>query len=272
MNTEHFAIILADTGHHCPQLSNPTNNQLSAKENYLKQQENLLELTLERLKKLIPRKNIFVLVSKQLESYAREQLDLDVASCIVVESGSRNLIPLIAFTCYKINSIEPAASIVLLSTSCQIINLKKTRELSKALYLAQQVPAFLTFGIHPSHPSIKNRYIGYSDEHLRYGFKRTTKIVEKPSEKEASNMLDNGKFVWNSGIIISSVFKFIAELNTIEPSLNQWLMKGLGMYNTVVEPEFFNLFKIKTPHFYTPKPLLMGNKDLYVLPLFGIND
>ena len=61
----------------------------------------------------------------------------------------------------------------------------------------------VTFGINPTHPETGYGYLKLSRDTLdHYGTARVENFVEKPNSIEATNMLSDGRYLWNAGIFL----------------------------------------------------------------------
>lgn len=78
----------------------------------------------------------------------------------------------------------------------------------------------VTFGIKPTEPATGYGYIevGESLETEAYKVKR---FVEKPARKNAEEMLNQGGFVWNSGIFLFKANQMLAEMASLAPDVEK---------------------------------------------------
>ena len=72
----------------------------------------LIQLTFNRLKKIIPEKNIFILTNLQYEKLVKEQIKNIDQSQIVLEPEMKNTAPCILYASLKIKKINPEAAVI----------------------------------------------------------------------------------------------------------------------------------------------------------------
>lgn len=76
----------------------------------------------------------------------------------------------------------------------------------------------VTFGITPDHPATGYGYIK-AGEALDSGALRVAQFVEKPDLAQATAMLDEGGYSWNSGMFLFIAGTFFDELEAFEPKV-----------------------------------------------------
>lgn len=74
----------------------------------------------------------------------------------------------------------------------------------------------VTFGIAPDRPETGYGYIALGEE-LSHGVRKVARFVEKPDLERAQEMLEQGGFVWNSGMFMISAKTFLAECERLAP-------------------------------------------------------
>ncbi|MGL3607059.1 mannose-1-phosphate guanylyltransferase/mannose-6-phosphate isomerase [Rhizobium sp. G187] len=76
----------------------------------------------------------------------------------------------------------------------------------------------VTFGITPTEPATGYGYIEIGMD-LGDGVHTVSRFVEKPNADVAQEMLDSGKYAWNSGMFVFSAGQMIAELEALAPEV-----------------------------------------------------
>ena len=179
--------------------------------------KSLFQLTAERSKQLVDH----TLIVGNKDNYLLSQADMIRAGIQdfseVIEAAPRNTAAAIAFAAL---SVQPD-DILLVTPSDHIITDEEAyaSALSEAIGLAAD--GFLvTFGINPSKPETGYGYIEYDGNEV-------LSFREKPSMETAIGFLNQGNFLWNSGMFCFRASTFLEELNNFEPeileaSLNCW--------------------------------------------------
>jgi mannose-1-phosphate guanylyltransferase len=160
--------------------------------------KSLLRKTYERVKKITDK--IFVITSSPHEDLVRKELEFIDSKYIIVEPDMRGTSNCILMSADYISRIETNNDTpIIFLHSDQII--KNTDEfeksINKAIKLFGKKKQIVLVGTKPTHPSIKFGYIKYQNN-------KVMKFMEKPDYKTAVKYVDEGDYLWNTGIFICS--------------------------------------------------------------------
>jgi mannose-1-phosphate guanylyltransferase/mannose-6-phosphate isomerase len=149
------------------------------------------------------------LVAEQLN-----QIGISNAS-IILESVGRNTAPAITAAMLQINNdINKQDSIMLvLSADHQI---KDINEFQKTINIAKihaEKGRLVTFGIVPKSPNTGFGYINFSGE-KNSEVHEVKNFVEKPNQKTAESYIQDGCYLWNSGMFMFNPTQLLKELAT----------------------------------------------------------
>lgn len=86
----------------------------------------------------------------------------------------------------------------------------------------------VTFGIKPTEPATGYGYIEIG-ERLATGACNVKCFVEKPARPQAQKMLDEGTFVWNSGIFMFKASQMLAEMAQFAPDVDKAARTALSL-------------------------------------------
>ncbi len=204
--------------------------------------ETLIQQTFRRFEKIIPKENIYIVTNEKYAELVKEQIPSIDEKQIISEPSRRNTAPCIAYGCYKINEMDPAANIVVAPSDHIILNEDSfTDIITSALDAVSKNDWLLTLGITPSRPDTGYGYIQFKDSDVYPEDNRIKKVktfTEKPLLEMARQFLESGDFLWNSGIFIWSVKSILNAIETHLPELKDSFDKGKGLYNTEQEAEF----------------------------------
>lgn len=201
--------------------------------------QTLIQQTFDRLLKLVPKENIYIVTNDLYKNLVLEQLDV-VEDQVLCEPSRRNTAPCIAYANYKIASKNPNANIIVAPADHLILKEDKFLEvMTTALNYTEVNNALVTLGIKPSRPDTGYGYIQFEDS-VDSELKRVKTFTEKPNLMLAKQFLDSGDFSWNSGM-------FIWSLSSISESFEKLL------------PEMDTLFKEQKDAFGTEKEALAVN-------------
>jgi len=202
----------------------------------------LIQLTFERLIKICPPENVFVVTNTIYKDMVLEQLPKLSENQVLCEPAMRNTAPCIAYANYKINEINPDA-LVVVAPSDHIIMDEATfvNDINTALRAAAKNDSLLTLGIKPSRPDTGYGYIQYQEKSISEEIPEVKKVktfTEKPNLEIAQSFLDSGDFLWNSGIFIWSLKSIMDAFKRDLNDVDSLFADGIGVYNTPGESDF----------------------------------
>jgi mannose-1-phosphate guanylyltransferase len=183
-------------------------------------QPSLLQQTLQRIKSSDLYGEPVILTHEDYRFLVAEQAREINAPlrAILLEPSMRNTAPAMAAVCAYLRE-EDSDPVVHVMPSDHVI------EADKAYWSAVKDAArtaaegyLVTFGIKPTSPHTGYGYIKLG-EALASGSHKVARFVEKPDEKTALTMLDEGGYVWNSGMFLFSVNSFAANAQTLAPEV-----------------------------------------------------
>jgi mannose-1-phosphate guanylyltransferase len=234
--------------------------------------ETLLQRTFNRLNKLIPRENIFILTNEHYENLVLEQLDGVKSRQIVLEPAMRNTAPCILYAALKIYKENPDA-LMLVAPSDHWIEDENTfaNNIKTCFDACNKKDVILTLGIKPTFPNTGYGYIEF--EKSENAIKKVKQFREKPTYDVAKEFVDSGNFLWNAGIFMWSAATIINAFKNYQPDLFDLLFQGDSVYNTPGEKEFIKANYSKAENISIDYAILEYAKSIYVLPaMFDWND
>lgn len=203
-----------------------------------------LQQTYDRLKKICPDENFYVVTSVDYKELVMKQLPELKANQILLEPLRRNTAPCIAYACYKIQKIDPNANIVV-APSDHLIQQEDAflEEIRKGLEFVENNDALLTLGIRPNRPETGYGYIQIESNQATGDVENLHKVktfTEKPDLQIAKIFLESGEFFWNSGIFIWSLHSIMKAFHKHLSSVSELFAKGNKLYGTSDEIHFLN--------------------------------
>ena len=232
----------------------------------------LIQGTFDRLKKVIPAENIFVVTNELYVSLVKEQLPGISQEQILAEPVMRNTAPCIAYACYKISALNPNANILVAPSDHLILDTEEfARKVTQALNYAANNDALVTLGIKPSRPDTGYGYIKIaevSDEAIS----PVERFMEKPNLELAKEFVASGNYFWNAGIFIWSARTIGEAFKKYSPEI-EGIFADSSNYNTSAETEFLKNEYAKSPNISIDYAILEKASNVYVIPSdFGWSD
>jgi mannose-1-phosphate guanylyltransferase len=205
----------------------------------------LLQQTFERLKKVFPVDNIFIVTNEDYGNLVLKQLPEIKEHQVLLEPMRRNTAPCIAYANMKIQLEDPNA-IIMVAPSDHII-LKETEFLDvvrKGLVFVSENDSLLTLGIQPNRPETGYGYIQVNGDKnkidLNSSIRKVKTFTEKPNLEMAEVFLKSGDFFWNSGMFFWSLKSIMGAFEMYLPEVHNLFKEGMEFYNTPQEAEFIS--------------------------------
>ncbi len=171
----------------------------------------LLEQTVERLKPLVPAKNILIITNQDYVAPMRSLLANLPSENIIGEPIGRDTAPCVALASgiVRAKSGNDNAIMFLLPADHIIRNVKAMRcELEDCATLAGRDSNIVTIGVNPTSISTGYGYIKCGEQvvdGMDTKFYKSLGFKEKPNIETAQKFIAEGNYKWNSGIFIWSV-------------------------------------------------------------------
>ena len=238
--------------------------------------ETLIQQTFNRLKKTCFVENIFIVTNKKYKDLCLAQLPEIFKNNILCEPVMRNTAPSIAYACFKIQSINDRANI-LIAASDHVIDKQEEfiRIVDNCFDIVAQNNILLTFGIKPSHAETGYGYIQFTDHRLNNFniVKKVKSFTEKPDQELANSFLDSGDFLWNSGMFIWNVQSIALAFRKQLRDIYDVFEEGKEFYNTDKEIEFINRMYASCKNISVDYGIMEKSDNVYVYPAdFGWSD
>lgn len=136
---------------------------------------------------------------------------------ILLEPEGRNTAPAIALAALMSIRDGQDPLLLVLPTDHRILPLESFVESVQAAIPCAQDGYLVTFGVTPTHPEAGFGYI-QQGEPIDGGF-AVLRFEEKPSLEKATAMLDEGGYLWNSGMFLFRASVYLAELERYAPAV-----------------------------------------------------
>ena len=198
--------------------------------------QTLIQQTFERLEKLAPRENIYVVTNELYRQLVLDQLSVNEDQ-VICEPNRRNTAPCIAYANYKIAKKNPEANIIVAPADHLILKEDKfVSVMETALEFTSKNDALVTLGISPTRPDTGYGYIQFDDSNDD-AIKKVKTFTEKPNLELASKFLKSGDFSWNSGMFIWSLSSISKAFKTHLPEIDQLFQEKIDAFNTNQEQQ-----------------------------------
>lgn len=183
----------------------------------------MFQHAVDRLTPSFPPERILVVTNSQIAEVLRPQAPELPADNFILEPAGRDSAPAAGLAAVHLLRRDPEAVMVMLTADHYIVD---TVQFRAALAAAEQVAAdgtILTLGIRPTQPSTAFGYIRLGDAQVMVdGFRVYCSggFTEKPDARTATRFLEEGRYVWNSGMFIWRGDRLLADFAAQLPDLH----------------------------------------------------
>ncbi|OIQ37314.1 MAG: mannose-1-phosphate guanylyltransferase [Crocinitomix sp. MedPE-SWsnd] len=201
----------------------------------------LIQMTVDRLAKIAPRDQIYVMTNVDYADLVHEQTGL-AYSQILTEPMRKNTAPCIAYAAHKIHAQNENANLVVAPSDHLILNEDNFVSIINTAIEKAAQDQIVTLGIKPSRPDTGYGYIHFdSASGTELGsVKEVKQFTEKPNHEKAQEFVASGDYYWNSGIFIWKTSTVIDGLKAFKPQIDELFSSKGNDYNTDQEQAFVN--------------------------------
>ena len=181
----------------------------------------LLRATWDRARKLTPAERIWVVAPRALAAAVRRELPELRRDRLVAEPSPRDTAPAIALACAIIARHDPRA-ITAVFPSDHVI--RETGAFKRAVATAVRAArgdALVCLGITPHRAATGFGYLEVGARPRRGVASAVLKYVEKPDAARARRFLRSGRYLWNGGMFVWRVERFLEELARVAPDVRR---------------------------------------------------
>ena len=188
----------------------------------------LLQQTFERFVPICSKDHIFIVTNKEYANVVREQLPEIDDHQILLEPMRKNTAPCIAYANYRIQQIDPGATIIVAPSDHIVMKESEFHKvLRQGLEFVKTCDALLTLGIKPNRPETGYGYIQANSgkvSDISPHLKKVKTFTEKPDYEMAKIFIESGNFYWNSEL-------FLWSLKSIQSAFNRHLPEISALFN-----------------------------------------
>ena len=240
--------------------------------------KSFIRSTFERFLPVVPPQNFLVVTNAMYKDLVLQHLPELNEHQVLCEPMRRNTAPCIAYAAYHILSKTADANIVVTPADHLVTNETEfQRIIATGFYFVSQPEnrnALLTIGIKPSRPETGYGYIQTPDAGCPNGtVTKVASFTEKPDLEKATQFLQSGRYLWNSGIFIWTLQGILNALNTHIPQIAAVFDTGKSLFGTPNEQAFINQNFGSCPDISIDYGVMEKSPHTYTIPAdFGWSD
>lgn len=229
----------------------------------------MIQMTVSRIKPIIPIERIFICTGEKYVNLVKEQLPELPKKNIIIEPEGRNTTPCIALSAFIIKRYYNDSTMVVLPSDHLINDEENFRNIveKSSIFLEKNNSAIITLGMKPNRIETGYGYIKYNkyDETNQFNTFKVEKFVEKPNEEKAREYLLDNSFLWNGGM-------FLWKTSNILNEIKKYSVDTYEAIHSITEVEEENLQKLinekygQTESISIDYAVLEKSENVYVVP------
>ena len=192
--------------------------------------------TVDRIRPLIKKENIYVVTNKDYENKIREELaDINFEN-VFTEPENKETATCIGLSAVKLLKKDKDAVMIVLPSDHYIDGQKNYLEtLNQAVEIADRRRGIVTIGIEPNRPETGYGYIEMGERvNGCIATYKISRFTEKPNVEVAKDFLLKGTYLWNSGMFVFRADVILREIERYLPKMYKPLME---IYKYIGEKE-----------------------------------
>lgn len=202
----------------------------------------MINETITRNKEIIPEENTYIITNGcQADLLKRVLLGGVQSENILVEPVGKNTSACVGYSAAIINKRHGDSIVCIFPADAYISKLDEyTRTVRDACEYVKTHDVIVTFGIKPTYPATGYGYIKYDNSGSDSGLFHVEEFLEKPGFERAKSFINDGSYLWNSGIIIARSSVLLKNFERFLPKIYKHLKHFEQFIDTDREAEETN--------------------------------
>ena len=207
--------------------------------------ETMIQKTVGRLAPLVAPEDVYIVTNAAYMDLIAKQLPELPPENILAEPCPRNTAPCVGLAAAVIEK-KYGNAIMLVLPSDHLIHMEDMYidTLRRAIIAAEDGTNLVTLGITPAYPETGYGYIKYVSGSGRNSVYSVERFVEKPDLETARGYLQDGCYLWNSGMFIWKASSILYNIRLLMPELFSGLQPIADAYGT---PDFDAVLQERFP-------------------------
>lgn len=179
----------------------------------------LLRVSWDRVRKLAPPDRIWVVAPKSLVRQVRRQLPQLRPRHLIAEPAPRDTAPAVSLACAALARRHPRAIVGIFPTDHVIRDERAFVRSVRVAIGAAAEGGLVCLGIRPDRPATGFGYLKCGSRPAAGSAVRVDRFVEKPDQTRARRFVSSGNYLWNAGMFVWSLERFLEELGRTAPGI-----------------------------------------------------
>lgn len=190
--------------------------------------ESLFQSAVRRMEGLFPNERILVVTTQEQSVQLQDQCPQIPPENYLLEPMPRGTAAVVGLAAAVLNQRDPNATMAVLTSDHFIGDEDKFRQLILTAYEVAQKDYLVTLGVTPTYAATGYGYIQSGESLGNFNGMEVfnaLRFKEKPDEKQAHQMLQDGNHSWNSGMFVWQVKDILSEFQRQMPSFYVYIQK-----------------------------------------------
>ncbi|MDE6638018.1 MAG: mannose-1-phosphate guanylyltransferase [Muribaculaceae bacterium] len=202
--------------------------------------QTLLQMTVDRVRRLVPEENMILITNEQYADTVREQLPGLSEEHILLEPARRDTAPAVLWAAHHIAARNEDASFVTLPADHVILKELAFQEALRAGFeFVEKGDRLLALGVPAKSPNTSYSYLQKGEPfEFSDSLSHIKTVAEKPGRKMAEIFVRSGEFLWDAGIYLGKAKSVIDAFNRDVPDMASRFDVDADIYSGDSEMEF----------------------------------
>lgn len=189
--------------------------------------------TVDRILRIVPASDVVVVANVKHARLVKKYFKGVTKENLLLEPISRNTAPAVAFASSVLASRGGDPVVIVLPADHYITRLGEfTHAVNYGIAFAEKKDAVVAMGIDPVFPSTEYGYIRVHGKAGKDKAYKVEKFTEKPDIKTAKDYINNGNYLWNSGMFIFRASVMLDLIRLYVPKIHRLIVDGAGIRNS----------------------------------------
>lgn len=228
-----------------------------------------IQITYHRLKKVVPKENIFFITTQDYFDLVKEQIPEINEDRIIIEPRIMNTAACNLLAAKVIHQLDKNAKMIVAPSDHLIYDADDFVKNIEVAFKYADEEHLILLGVEPNRPDTNLSYVQVIEEGLP--IKKVKTFVDKPDVDFAQSFIDSGDFLWNTGISVWSTKAIIEAFENYRPTMVEIINRYFNLPNQNIEtlkPIYTTLDVVSINN-----AILNKAKNVFVIPTqIGWND
>lgn len=199
----------------------------------------MLNETIRRMDEIVEREDVYIVTNESQQKLMRDEIINGVPfRNILTEPVGRNTSPCVLYAASVLMKLHGDGVMCVFPADHHVANIPEyQRTLRTAIQAAEVSGKIVTIGITPTYPATGYGYISRRNEEELEGVYQVRKFVEKPNLNTAKKYLDEGTYLWNSGVFIWKISTILEAFKRHLPAMYEQMQEIVEAIGTPEEKE-----------------------------------